>query len=48
MVYNEFHAWNWSNSLCCGGGVALKMTVMDILEFRDIKGPDPYNENWFK
>ena len=24
-----------------------KMTGMDILEFRDINGPDPYNENWF-
>ena len=25
-----------------------KMTGMDILEFRDINGPDPYNEIWFK
>ena len=25
-----------------------KMTGMDILEFRDINGPDTYNENWFK
>ena len=24
-----------------------KMTVMDKLEFRDINGPDPYNDNWF-
>ena len=22
-------------------------TFMDIFEFRDINGPDPYNENWF-
>ena len=25
-----------------------KMTGMDILEYRDINGPDPCNENWFK
>ena len=25
-----------------------KMTRMDILEFRDINGPDPYNKIWFK
>ena len=25
-----------------------KMNVMDILEFRDINGPDPYNKIWFK
>ena len=25
-----------------------KMTGMDILEFTDINGPDPYNEIWFK
>ena len=25
-----------------------KMTVMDILEYRYINGPDPYNEIWFK
>ena len=25
-----------------------KMTGMDILEFRDINGPDPYNKIWFK
>ena len=25
-----------------------KMTGMDILEFRDINGRDPYNEIWFK
>ena len=24
-----------------------KMTVMDILEFRDINRQDPYNEIWF-
>ena len=24
-----------------------KMTVMDILEFRDINGQDTYNEIWF-
>ena len=25
-----------------------KMTGMEILEFRDINGPDPYNKIWFK
>ena len=25
-----------------------KMTRMDILEFRDINRPDPYNKIWFK
>ena len=24
-----------------------KKTRIDMLEFRDIKGPDPYNEIWF-
>ena len=56
IIVEKLKTW-WSNDFLGGseftrvsdraqkGG---KMTGMDILEFRDINGPDPYNEIWFK
>ena len=45
-----FFDFPWGSKLTRAPKGPLKgaeMTVMDILEFRDIDGQDPYNKIWF-